>query len=31
MDQKTLSTAILVIAIMILVASVFADSFGIGE
>ncbi len=31
MDQKTLSTAILVIGIMILVASVFADSFGIGE
>ena len=31
MDQKTLSTAILVIGIMILVASVFADSVGIGE
>ena len=31
MDQETLSTAILIIGIVILVASVFADSFGIGE
>ena len=31
MDKKTLSTAILVIGIVILVASLFADSFGIGD
>ena len=31
MDQKTLSTAMLVIGIVILVASLFADSLGIGE
>ncbi len=31
MDQKTLSSAILVIGIVILVASAFADSFGISE
>ncbi len=31
MDEKTLSTAILVIGIVILVASLFADSIGIGD
>ena len=30
MDQKTSSTAMLVIGIVILVASLFADSLGIG-
>ncbi len=31
MDKKTLSTAVLVIGILILVVSLFADSFGIGD
>ncbi len=31
MDKKTLSTAILVIGIVILVVSLFADSIGIGD
>ncbi len=31
MDKKTLSTAVLVIGIVILVVSLFADSFGIGN
>ncbi len=31
MDEKTLSTAILVIGIVILVVSLFADSIGIGD
>ncbi len=31
MDQKKLSIALLVIGIVILVASLFADRFGIGE
>ena len=31
MDNKTLSTAILVIGIVILAASLFADSIGIGD
>jgi len=31
MDQKTLSAAIFIIGIVILVASLFADSFWIGE
>ena len=31
MDQKTFSTAVLVIGIVILVVSLFADSIGIGD
>ena len=31
MDKKTLSTAVLAIGMMILVVSLFADSFGIGD
>ncbi len=31
MDQETLSTAILVVGIVILVASLFADSIGTGD
>ena len=31
MDKKTLSSAVLAIGILILVVSLFADSFGIGD
>ncbi len=31
MDSKTLSAAVLVVGIVILMASVFADSIGIGD
>ncbi len=31
MDNKTLSTAVLIVGIVILVASLFADSIGIGD
>lgn len=31
MDKKTLSTVVLIIGIVILVASLFADSIGIGN
>ena len=31
MDKKTFSTAVLVVGIVILVASLFADSIGIGD
>ena len=31
MDEKTLSTAVLVVGIVVLVASLFADSIGIGD
>ncbi len=31
MDKKTINTAVLVVGIVILVASLFADSIGIGD